>query len=35
MDIIATYPSVIYEVMKTNGEVLHVDNPEHLAGSRA
>ena len=23
MDIIATYPSVIYEVVKTNGEVLH------------
>ena len=30
MDIIATYPSVIYEVQKTNGEVLNVDNPEHL-----
>jgi len=30
MDIIATYPSVIYEVMKTNGEVILVDNPEHL-----
>ncbi len=30
MDIIATYPSVIYEVMKTNGEVLSVDNPENL-----
>ena len=30
MDIIATYPSVIYEVHKTNGEVLHVDNPEYL-----
>jgi GTP-binding protein LepA len=30
MDIIATYPSVIYEVQKTNGEVLHVDNPEFL-----
>jgi GTP-binding protein LepA len=30
MDIIATYPSVIYEVQKTNGEMLHVDNPEHL-----
>ena len=30
MDIIATYPSVIYEVEKTNGEVLTVDNPEHL-----
>src|SRR5207245_221789 len=30
MDIIATYPSVIYEVQKTNGEVLMVDNPAHL-----
>jgi GTP-binding protein LepA len=30
MDIIATYPSVIYEVHKTNGEVLQVDNPEFL-----
>ena len=30
MDIIATYPSVIYEVEKTNGEVLEVDNPAHL-----
>ncbi len=30
MDIIATYPSVIYEVVKTNGEVLKVDNPENL-----
>ena len=30
MDIIATYPSVIYEVEKTNGEVLQVDNPTHL-----
>jgi GTP-binding protein LepA len=30
MDIIATYPSVIYEVHKTNGEILNVDNPEHL-----
>ena len=30
MDIIATYPSVIYEVAKTNGEVLTVDNPEFL-----
>ncbi len=30
MDIIATYPSVIYEVLKTNGDLLHVDNPEHL-----
>ncbi len=30
MDIIATYPSVIYEIVKTNGEVLHVDNPEFM-----
>jgi GTP-binding protein LepA len=30
MDIIATYPSVAYEVMKTNGEKLEVDNPAHL-----
>ena len=30
MDIIATYPSVIYEVEKTNGEILIVDNPEFL-----
>src|SRR4051812_6613057 len=30
MDIIATYPSVIYEVHKTNGETLLVDNPENL-----
>ena len=30
MDIIATYPSVIYEVVKTNGEIIRVDNPENL-----
>jgi len=30
MDIISTYPSVIYEVALTNGEVLQVDNPTHL-----
>lgn len=30
MDIIATYPSVIYQVEKTNGEIIEVDNPEHL-----
>ena len=30
MDIIATYPSVIYEVQKTNGELVEVDNPAHL-----
>jgi GTP-binding protein LepA len=30
MDIIATYPSVIYEVQKTNGDLVEVDNPAHL-----
>ena len=30
MDIIATYPSVIYEIVRTNGEILRVDNPEQL-----
>jgi GTP-binding protein LepA len=30
MDIIATYPSVIYEVHKTNGDLVLVDNPAHL-----
>ncbi len=30
MDIIATYPSVVYQVIKTNGEKLEVDNPAHL-----
>jgi GTP-binding protein LepA len=30
MDIIATYPSVVYEVVKSNGEKLQVDNPAHL-----
>ncbi len=30
MDIIATYPSVIYRVLKTNGEVVDVDNPAFL-----
>jgi len=30
MDIIATYPSVIYQVQKTNGELIEVDNPAHL-----
>jgi GTP-binding protein LepA len=27
MDIIATYPSVAYHVLKTNGELIEVDNP--------
>ena len=33
MDIIATYPSVIYEVRLTNGTELTVDNPLKLPGS--
>ena len=30
MDIIATYPSVVYHVVKTNGESVGVDNPSFL-----
>lgn len=30
MDIIATYPSVVYEIVKTNGEHIEVDNPANL-----
>jgi GTP-binding protein LepA len=30
MDIIATYPSVVYRVLKTNGELAEVDNPSFL-----
>jgi GTP-binding protein LepA len=30
MDIIATYPSVVYHVVKTNGELVDVDNPSFL-----
>ena len=30
MDIIATYPSVVYEVKRTNGEVLMLDNPMQM-----
>lgn len=30
MDIISTYPSVVYEVHKTNGEQILVDNPSDL-----
>lgn len=30
MDVISTYPSVIYEVSKTNGDHLKVDNPSLL-----
>ncbi|HUF63442.1 MAG TPA: translation elongation factor 4 [Verrucomicrobiales bacterium] len=30
MDVISTYPGVVYEVRLTNGETLMVDNPTHL-----
>jgi GTP-binding protein LepA len=30
MDIIATYPSVVYQILKTNGEMVEVDNPAYL-----
>jgi GTP-binding protein LepA len=30
MDIIATSPSVVYEVVTTRGEILLIDNPAHL-----
>jgi len=30
MDIIATYPSVVYRVLMTDGEAIDVDNPAHL-----
>jgi GTP-binding protein LepA len=30
MDIIATYPSVVYQVGKTNGESLQIENPSFL-----
>ncbi len=30
MDIIATYPSVIYHVFKSDGQMIDVDNPVHL-----
>ena len=30
MDIIATYPSVVYHILKTNGELVQVDNPSFL-----
>ena len=33
MDVISTYPSVIYEVRKTNGEEVAVDNPTFLPDS--
>ena len=31
IDIIATYPSVVYRVLKTNGELTEVDNPSFSA----
>ncbi len=34
MDVISTYPSVIYEVTKTDGEELIVDNPSYLPDSQ-
>jgi GTP-binding protein LepA len=34
MDVISTYPSVIYEVRKTNGEELMVDNPTFLPSAQ-
>jgi GTP-binding protein LepA len=30
MDIIATYPSVVYQVVRTSGEMIEVDNPSFL-----
>ncbi|MDR0532585.1 MAG: translation elongation factor 4 [Verrucomicrobiales bacterium] len=30
MDIISTYPSVVYQVVKTNGEVIEIDNPTFM-----
>ncbi len=30
MDVISTYPSVVYEVKLTNGEILTIDNPSFL-----
>jgi GTP-binding protein LepA len=30
MDIIATYPSVVYQVNRTNGEMVMIDNPVNL-----
>jgi GTP-binding protein LepA len=33
MDVISTYPSVIYEVTKSDGEALIIDNPSYLPDS--
>lgn len=30
LDIISTYPSVVYEVELTNGQIIKVDNPVHM-----
>ncbi len=30
MDIIATYPSVVYQILRTNGETQEIDNPSFL-----
>ena len=30
MDVISTYPGVVYDVYLTNGDMIHVDNPTHL-----
>jgi GTP-binding protein LepA len=30
LDLLATAPSVIYQVLRTNGDVLEVDNPAHM-----
>src|SRR5258707_1771788 len=35
MDIIATSPSVVYEIITTRGETLLIDNPAHLPGPSA
>lgn len=33
LDLITTAPTVIYEVIKTDGEVFHIDNPADLPDS--
>ena len=30
LDLITTAPTVVYEVVKRDGEILHIDNPSHL-----
>jgi len=34
MDVISTYPSVIYEVTKTNGDLMIVDNPSFMPAAQ-